>query len=53
MTRPIPFGSLAAASLLRHEPVFDVTLWLMSRVDRRPGRLVSIVCRKPEAPSRD
>jgi hypothetical protein len=32
---------------LGHERVYDAFLRLLSRVDRRPGRLYSFVCSKP------
>lgn len=37
------------SSLLDKEYLFKVVLFLMSRLDRRPGRLVSFVCHKPIA----
>lgn len=40
-----PLGFLANA-LLRIPPVFDAGLRVMSKIDQRPGRLVSFYCRK-------
>jgi SAM-dependent methyltransferase len=40
-----PLSALASMAL-RPKPVFDVALRLLSSLDRRPGRLVSFVCRK-------
>ena len=37
----------AAELALRPAPVFNAALRVLSAIDRRPGRLVSFVCRKP------
>ncbi len=42
-----PLGGVAAR-LLDAEWIFDIALALLSRLDRRPGRLYSFVCTKPE-----
>jgi SAM-dependent methyltransferase len=41
-----PLGSLAG-SCLNLNPIMDISLALLSRVDRRPGRLYSFICSKP------
>jgi SAM-dependent methyltransferase len=43
--RLVPLSGLAGV-LLRKKPVFDIVLRVLSSIDRRPGRLVSFVCRK-------
>ena len=52
LARRVPLGAAATAALLRHDALFDAVRSLMSRVDRRPGRLISILCRKPGEASR-
>jgi SAM-dependent methyltransferase len=44
----VPIAGGVASALLANDRVFDATLALLSRVDRRPGRLVSFVCDKAE-----
>lgn len=43
----VPGARAIATTTLRSRKVFGILLWLMSRADQRPGRLVSFVCRKP------
>lgn len=43
----IPLGRPLLSFLLRSEKAFDRILAVASWVDRRPGRLVSFVCRRP------
>jgi SAM-dependent methyltransferase len=43
----LPLGSLAGRCL-RVERILDLALAILSRVDRRPGRLYSFVCTKPQ-----
>lgn len=43
----LPAGWLFAA-LLKSDAVFGLARWLLSRLDRRPGRLFSFVAVKPE-----
>jgi len=38
---------LAAARLLDHERIYDAARWLAARVDDRPGRLFTFVCKRP------
>ncbi len=40
-------GPRLPEAVLRSDLVFDVLLRLLSRIDRRPGRLVTFVCTKP------
>lgn len=42
----LPGGALLAP-LLKSETVFRITRWLLSRLDRRPGRLYSFVADRP------
>jgi SAM-dependent methyltransferase len=44
--RRLPMGS-AAARLLDHERIYDAARWLAARVDDRPGRLFTFVCKRP------
>ncbi len=46
----LPLGKPLLARLLASERRFDACLALMSRLDRRPGRLQSFICRRPEEP---
>jgi SAM-dependent methyltransferase len=41
-----PLGGLAG-SCLNLNPIMDMSLALLSRIDRRPGRLYSFICSKP------
>ena len=41
------FGS-TAGRLLDVEPIMNASLALLSRIDRRPGRLYSFICSKPQ-----
>lgn len=41
----LPLGSLAG-SCLGVKPIMDMSLAVLSRIDRRPGRLYSFICRK-------
>ena len=43
----LPLGGVAGR-LLNVDAILDVTLVLLSRVDRRPGRLYSFICSKPQ-----
>lgn len=43
---PLPLGSLLS-SLLDKDVIFNLVLRMLSRFDRRPGRLYSFVCQKP------
>jgi hypothetical protein len=45
--RRVPLAAPALAALLRSEAAYDALLEMMSRFDRRPGRLMSVLCRKP------
>lgn len=45
--RRLPLGSVAGW-LLDLEPIMDISLSLLSRFDRRPGRLHSFICSKPQ-----
>lgn len=45
--RRVPLAAPLLGSLLRSETAFDATLAMLSRFDRRPGRLMSVLCRKP------
>lgn len=40
-------GGRLASGLLANEQLFSWGLWILSRIDRRPGRLVSHSCRRP------
>ena len=42
-----PLGGLAG-SCLNVNPIMDMSLALLSRIDRRPGRLYSFICTKPQ-----
>ena len=44
----IPGAAVALRGWLSSEARYDVLLRLMSRLDRRPGRLYSFLCTKPE-----
>lgn len=46
--RRVPLVAPALGTLLRSRVAYDMVLTLLSRMDRRPGRLLSVVCRKPE-----
>jgi hypothetical protein len=46
----LPLGRAALGLLLKSDLLFESCLAAASRLDRRPGRLVSIVCRR--APER-
>lgn len=43
----VPGGSALLRSLLASERAYDALLRLLSRIDRRPGRLYSFVCTRP------
>jgi len=43
----VPLAATVLGSVIRREPAYDRLLRLLSRVDDRPGRLLSLVCRKP------
>lgn len=43
----VPLGSIAGWCL-DVELILDISLAVLSRVDRRPGRLYSFICRKPQ-----
>ena len=43
----VPGAGAVLKAALGHERVYDAFLRLLSRVDRRPGRLYSFVCSKP------
>ncbi len=43
----VPGLRSVAHAMLSQSSIFAATLWLMSRVDTRPGRLVSFVCQRP------
>lgn len=43
----VPLAAPLLGSAIRREATLDMVLRLMSRVDHRPGRLLSIVCCKP------
>jgi SAM-dependent methyltransferase len=43
----VPLGRAVFGALLKSELLFDACLAAASRLDGRPGRLVSIVCRRP------
>jgi SAM-dependent methyltransferase len=45
----VPFAAPLLRAVLSSERRYDSALALLSRIDRRPGRLQSFVCRKPEA----
>jgi len=45
----IPGGSLVLGRLLATDRRYDAFLRLLSRIDRRPGRLYSFVCSRPVA----
>ena len=49
--RAMPAGSAAAYSL-RSSSMFTVARKILSLIDRRPGRLVSFICFKPQAGDR-
>lgn len=46
----IPGGGALLRGLTATEAGYDVLLRVLSRVDRRPGRLYSFLCRKPVTP---
>ncbi len=43
----LPLGSLVG-SCLAVKPIMDMSLAVLSRIDRRPGRLYSFICSKPQ-----
>lgn len=43
----VPGGSALLRGLLANERAYDAFLRLLSRIDRRPGRLYSFVCTRP------
>ena len=43
----LPLGSLVG-SCLGVKPIMDMSLAVLSRIDRRPGRLYSFICSKPQ-----
>jgi SAM-dependent methyltransferase len=43
----VPVAGAVAGRLLHSEAIFESCLAAASRFDRRPGRLVSIICRRP------
>jgi SAM-dependent methyltransferase len=45
--RRVPLAAPALGALLRSDAAYDALLEMMSRFDRRPGRLMSVLCRKP------
>lgn len=45
--RRVPLAAPALDAVLRSDAAYDALLGLMSRFDRRPGRLMSVLCRKP------
>jgi SAM-dependent methyltransferase len=45
--RHVPLAAPVLRTLLRSDAAYDVLLEIMSRFDRRPGRLMSVLCRKP------
>lgn len=45
--RHVPFAAPVLRALLRSDAAYDAMLEIMSRFDRRPGRLMSVLCRKP------
>jgi SAM-dependent methyltransferase len=46
----VPGGAALLRGLLGSERGYDAFLRILSRIDRRPGRLYSFVCAKPVAP---
>jgi len=46
--RRVPLLAPMLRTLLRSTVAYDIVLALLSRMDSRPGRLLSVVCRKPE-----
>jgi SAM-dependent methyltransferase len=47
--RRIPFASAVVSALVGSDALFDGLLRLMSLLDGRPGRLVSVLSRRPES----
>lgn len=45
--RGVPLAAPMLSALLRSDAAYDALLEIMSRCDRRPGRLMSVLCRKP------
>lgn len=45
--RRVPLAAPALGALLRSDAAYDALLEILSRFDRRPGRLLSVLCRKP------